>query len=213
MPDLPPLPVLAPRAPVEVQEDPLQIPGNDRCVKRATVGGPSSDQDIRFVVSDKILEMLLEVARASRTRRVVVYETGFDIVTWSAGGHLFQTMTIAGRTPVPESPVILGIRQEAPAEETFREPERLPPAGWTKLGGRRIGGEGHPIRLILSQDLLEKVLERAHASRTRRAVINRAGLVMDTYQPDAGRGDPYQIVTVMGLAPQPEDPAIITASR
>ena len=213
LPPLPPLPVLLPRAPMESIENPVQIAGTDQCVNRATIGGPSSSQDIRFLVSVSILSLLLNVAKRSTTQRVVIYEAGFDITTWSVDGHLFQTMTITGRIPVPESPVVIGLQQEQPSEETFSEPDRPAHPGWSKLRHRRLGGAGEPIRLMLSASLLEGVLGRAQASRTNRAVIHRAGLVLDTYQPDPGRGGPYQIVTVMGLSPQPEDPAIISASR
>lgn len=210
---LPPLPVFAPRAPVEEDPNPLQRPGVDEHRNRTVIGGPTSAQDIRFIVSVPILEDLLESARGSSTRRVVVFGVGFKVATYTDGtGHLFQVFTLIGKKPVPEVPAILVplLGPTVPKDEIFKEPSLTHPAAkdWTLRSEKVIGGPDQDLRLLLSVEILEAMLDRAGASRTRRAVIHRAGLVVDTYVPVAG-GAPYQIVTVMGLKPVPEDPAII----
>lgn len=210
--DLPPLPVLAPRAPVEETHDPIQKPGVDEHVHRAVIGGPESAQDIRFIVSEKILEVLHAAASSSSTRRVVVFGAGFKVGTYTDGrGHLFQIFTLLGKEPVPEVPAILipVLGPTVQKDEVFKEPSLVHPAAkdWDLRSERVIGGPEQDLRLFLSVEILEKMLDRARASRTSRAVIHRAGLVLDTYRPHVG--NPYQIVTVMGLAPVPEDPAIV----
>lgn len=200
-----------PSAPVEVNDDPLQRPGVDEHLQRAEVGGPRSGQDVRLALSVAILEALLEVARRSSTARAVVFGAGFRLTTYRLRGHVYQSMTILGRKPVPEVVALIG-SQEVPGEDDIFQEPQVAPAGFNpgeKIGERVLGGPGKDLRLFLSVTLLEHTLDRARASRTRRAVIHGAGLVLDTYRTPLGTV--YQIVTVAGRKPIPEDPAIVGA--
>lgn len=202
----------APSAPVAVDDHPLQRPGVDEHLQRAEVGGPHTGQDVRMALSVPILETLLEVAQRSSTARAVIFGAGFRLTTYRARGHVYQSMTLLGRKPVPEVVALVGLQEEPGADDLFQEPQ-VAPAGFDpgeKIGERVLGGPSTDLRLFLSAFLLEHTLDRARASRTRRAVIHGAGLVLDTYRTPTG--SVYQIVTVAGRKPVPEDPAIIARS-
>jgi hypothetical protein len=122
-------------------------------------------------------------------------------------------MTILGREPVPEAVALIvnltgGVEAE-PGDSIFQEAQ-VAPVGFDpgeKLAERVLGGPSSDLRLFLSVSLLEHLLDRARVSRTRRAIIHGAGLVIDTYRTPTG--GVYQIVTVAGRKPVPEDPAIV----
>jgi len=199
-----PLPFLYPRAPSSEEHRPLQKPGTHEHLHRGMVGGPESSQDIRFIVSVPVLNQLLEAARRSITSRAVVMGAAFKLITYSDRGHIFQVFTLLGREVAPEHPLVIvpliGILPGSPVE-SISEPDHLPPGaeGWQKLTERMIGGD---LLLILPGSALEEMLERASASPTRRVILHRAGLILDTYRDDSGA--PYQIVTVTGISPKPE---------
>ncbi len=201
----------SPSAPVQVNDDPLQKPGVDEHLQRVEVGGPKSGQDVRLALSVQVLEALLAVARRSSTTRAVIFGAGFRLTTFDCRGHRYQTMTILGRRPVPEALALVGLYQEEPGDDIFQETQVAPPGfdPGQKVGDRVLGGPSTDLRLFLSVSLLEHLLDRARVSRTRRAVIHGAGLVLDTYRTPAGAI--YQIVTVAGRTPVPEDPAILGA--
>lgn len=94
---------------VRVNEAPLQIPDRDERVRTVTVGGPETRRDARLTLSVAELEGLLEVARASPTRRVVINECGFKIDVFRApSGYVYEVWHFSGRPPVPETHAVLG---------------------------------------------------------------------------------------------------------
>lgn len=206
--ELPPLPFLQPPAPVTEQDTLIQHPGRDRHAHRTVIGGPNSGQDTRFIVSLKILGLLLHAATRSATLRAKIEHVGFYVCTLREGnGHCFQQFTLSGQLPAPETPVLL--MPDAPASaEVFEDPTAaLQSPDWTLMSKKLVGGPSHPLRMFLSAQLIEQMIDRAKVSITGRAVIHTAGLVIDTYVPQ--NGGPYQVVTVMGRKPEPEVPALV----
>jgi len=192
------------------------MPGVDRCVKRTTIGGPTTGQDIRLVVSAGILDFLLGVAEKSPTQRAEIRTAGIMVDTCRiSGGHVYQMLTLEGAAPEAEIPPLLRASVGDPkrASGRFTEPPRRLPDGHNLVSRRMVGGEDDPrdFRLIVSVELLRSLRDRAVASTTRRAVVHGAGLVIDQYEDGAGR--PYFVLMVMGRTPVPENPAIVAAGK
>jgi hypothetical protein len=198
-------------APVVTDQDPLQTPGLDEKIHRVEIGGPASNQDVRLALSVNVLTALLEVAVRSSSQRAVVFGAGFKLTRYRCRGHVYQTMTILGRKPVPEVSTFIGFQEEPGEEDVFKEEVIVPPGfdPGEKLGEQVLGGPHTDLRLFLSVSLLNHMIGRARASRTKRAVVHNAGLVIDTYRTPTGAI--YQIVTVAGRQPVPEDPAVLLA--
>lgn len=73
-----------------------------------------------------------------------------------------------------------------------------------------IGGPESPmdIRLSLSVDVLESMLEAARRSRTKRCVVHNAGIIVETWYSPAEQHQ-FQELKVVGRKPAPEDPLIL----
>ena len=68
-----------------------------------------------------------------------------------------------------------------------------------------IGGPdgGRDVRLSISIEHLELMLDAAKHSRTNRCVVHQAGLELRTWR-DGNTGHVYQTMTLVGRKPQPE---------
>ena len=74
-----------------------------------------------------------------------------------------------------------------------------------------ISGDPTDRRLILDSGTLDLLLQVARSSLTGRVVIHHAGVRVRQYR--APDGHLYEIVTLVGDAPKPEESAIISAFR
>jgi hypothetical protein len=89
---------------LQVNNTPLQIDGQDETLREFTLGGPDCGRDVRLFLDRKVLEHLLEVSKSSNTGRVVLYGAGIKMkVRRSKSGHLYETMHLTSRYPVPEN--------------------------------------------------------------------------------------------------------------
>ena len=88
---------------LKVNYTPLQVGGQDRILRRYSIGGPKSLRDTRCYLDRADLEYLLNVAQASPTGRVVLPCAG---VEWelreSRDGHRYEIFKISSRDPQPE---------------------------------------------------------------------------------------------------------------
>ncbi len=86
-----------------VEDRPLQIGGQDKILRRYSLGGPDSMRDTRCYLDLADLEYLCRVARASSTKRVVLPCAG---LLWelrqSRDGHQYEIFKITSREPQPE---------------------------------------------------------------------------------------------------------------
>ncbi len=89
---------------VIIRDTPLQRPGQPELLQEQIIGGPDSGRDVRLSISIEHLEMMLDAARHSTTNRCVIHTAGLELRTWrdSNTSHVYQTMSITGRKPVPE---------------------------------------------------------------------------------------------------------------
>ena len=89
---------------VVVRDNPLQRPGMPELLQEQIIGGPEAGRDVRLSVSIEALEQMLDAARHSSTNRCVMHQAGLELRTWrdSNTGHVYQTMTLIGRKPLPE---------------------------------------------------------------------------------------------------------------
>tara|TARA_R110002020_G_C15876121_1_gene738625 strand:+ start:85 stop:447 length:363 start_codon:yes stop_codon:yes gene_type:complete len=89
---------------LQVNDTPIQIAGEDETLREFTLGGPDCGRDVRFFLDRKVLEHLLEVAKSSNTGRVVLYGAGIKMkVRRSKSGHMYETLHLTSRYPVPEN--------------------------------------------------------------------------------------------------------------
>lgn len=90
---------------VIVKKQCIQIDGQDEVLREYTLGGPHSLRDVRLILDAEILGHLLEVARESPIRRCILHQAGITMkVRRSKGGHVYETLHLEGRKPVPEHP-------------------------------------------------------------------------------------------------------------
>jgi len=193
--------ILAPRAPHDVNDSPLQLAGLDQLQRREVIGGPETKQDIRLVLTENSLSVWLEVAERSATLRAIIKELVITVGSYvTDDGHTFQLMTLGGLTVEPE--VSDFIRSPEP---DFISPERFGDQQPDDAPGRQLDvkriGEGD-LRMYLSRNLLKVAQEAARASSKGRAVIHQAGLVIDSFVDLAGHH--YKVMTIMGLRPKPD---------
>jgi len=88
---------------VFVNTKPTQEEGQDTIMKEYIVGGPYVDSDVRMILDVATLEYLLDNARRSPTRRVVINRAGIRIkVRRATTGHVYETLHIDGHRPYPE---------------------------------------------------------------------------------------------------------------
>lgn len=104
---------------IEVDENPLQKPGQHRILARQVVGGPESQQDQRLFLDKKTLRKWLEVADASLTGRVQIDMVGVETTMFQApSGHTYQVWRIIGRMRPEESAILnLAARQARESED------------------------------------------------------------------------------------------------
>ena len=83
-------------------------------------------------------------------------------------------------------------------------------AGLELIQTAKIGGpsEGRDVRMTLDAGFIEQLLEQAKRSRTGRAVIHKAGIIVNTWR-DMRTGHVFQTLQISGVEPKPEDPLII----
>ena len=88
---------------LQVNDTPLQISGEDEVLREYTLGGPDCGRDVRMLIDRKVLEHLLDVAKSSNTNRVCLHGAGIKMkVRRSANGHMYETLHLTSRYPVPE---------------------------------------------------------------------------------------------------------------
>lgn len=89
---------------VIIRDTPLQRPGHPELLREEIIGGPDAGRDVRLSISIEHLEIMLDAARHSTTNRCVIHTAGMELRTWrdSNTGHVYQSMTLIGRKPVPE---------------------------------------------------------------------------------------------------------------
>ena len=86
-----------------VRQRPLQDPNQDECLREYQLGGTHSNRDVRFIADTETLEALLEVAKLSRTGRVILHRAGIKMkVKRARTGHVYETLHLTGLNPVPE---------------------------------------------------------------------------------------------------------------
>ena len=86
-----------------VRTAPLQDPNQDVCLREYQLGGVHSNRDVRFIADTEMLEALLEVARLSKTGRVILNRAGIKMkVKRARTGHIYETLHLTGLQPIPE---------------------------------------------------------------------------------------------------------------
>ena len=89
---------------LQVNDTPIQIAGEDETLREYTLGGPDCERDVRLFLDRKVLEHLLDVAKSASTGRVVLYGAGIKMkVRRSKSGHMYETLHLTSRYPVPEN--------------------------------------------------------------------------------------------------------------
>ena len=82
---------------------PLQD-GKDDILVEFELGGPKSNRDVRLYLEVEVLALLLEVARSSDMRRVVIDKAGIKIrLRRDQNGHMYETLHLSGLKPRPEN--------------------------------------------------------------------------------------------------------------
>lgn len=82
---------------------PLQLPSQDKILRHYTLGGPHSDRDVRMFLELADLLKLVEIAKKSKTQRVVLPRAGVTLtVRQSHGGHVYETLHLTSLEPIPE---------------------------------------------------------------------------------------------------------------
>lgn len=96
---------------------PIQRPGADPLLSEEYAPPRGHNLDVRWILDKAALEQLLEVARASRSGRVLVHNATLRVRHWRGGdGHSYATLSIGGSGAVPEDPLIVSPRGDsAPA--------------------------------------------------------------------------------------------------
>lgn len=97
------LDLLDPRGALSVNENPIQSPGLDRRLRTATVAGPEVPGDRRLYLSASLLDSLLDVAKASPTKRVRLDRVGLRVDLYlDERGSEYEVWTLIGAPPRPE---------------------------------------------------------------------------------------------------------------
>jgi len=92
---------------LNVNRNPIQRPGCDRCLRSATFGGPTTGRDVRMFLDKKTLTQLLDICNSSTTGRVVINKAGLQVSVYEGGdGNRYETWAIIGESPRPESSVL-----------------------------------------------------------------------------------------------------------
>ena len=82
---------------------PLQD-GKDEILVEFELGGPKSNRDVRLYLEVEVLALLLDIARSSDMRRVVIDKAGVKIrLRRSKDGHMYETLHLSGLKPKPEN--------------------------------------------------------------------------------------------------------------
>lgn len=94
---------LHPRVAPRVNSKPLQRPGADKIVRSTTMLGPDVHGDRSLHLGVETLERLLELARSSPVRQVVIPRCGVQIdLRERPDGHRYEVWRIVGGQPKPE---------------------------------------------------------------------------------------------------------------
>ena len=81
----------------------IQLDGQDHILREYMFAGPNSGRDSRLILDIQTLELLLDVARSSDTRRVTIYNAGINVkVRRTDKGELYETLHIVGSQPRPD---------------------------------------------------------------------------------------------------------------
>ena len=78
------------------------------------------------------------------------------------------------------------------------------------LREQRLGGPeaGQDIRLSVSISVLDRMIEAARSSTTRRAVLHQAGVIVRTWR-DGNTNHIYQTLELVGRGPVPEENLLV----
>lgn len=88
--------------------NPIQSPGGDRLIAETYVPERGHNLDVRIILHEADIEKMLEVARASKTRRLVIQNASIRIRQFVGGdGHAYSCLTLCGSEARPEDPAIL----------------------------------------------------------------------------------------------------------
>ena len=88
---------------LQVNETPLQVGNEDEVIRVYKFGGPDSGRDTRMYLHAMELEHLLEVARCSRSNRVILHRAGLVVtVRRSRDGHVYEEVRLECDQPVCE---------------------------------------------------------------------------------------------------------------
>ena len=95
----------------------------DEVLREFTLGGPDCGRDVRMLIDRKVLEHLLDVAKSSNCNRVVLHGAGIKMkVRRSATGHMYETLHLTSRFPVPEQlPTSLEVNTSKIAEAGMKD--------------------------------------------------------------------------------------------
>ncbi len=84
-------------------DTPIQIAGQDEILTEWEFGGPTCMRDVRLIMDVDTLGHLLDVARSSMSRRVIINRAGFRVKLRRARtGHCYETLHVSGLQPTPE---------------------------------------------------------------------------------------------------------------
>lgn len=108
-----------------------------------------------------------------------------------------------------ELPADLSVLGRGAEVKEERNPLQTHP-GLQLLQTNTIGGPhtGLDVRLCVSAELLEQMLEQARKSTTKRCVIHSAGILVKTWRGETD-GHVFQTLEIGGRKAVPEDPLII----
>lgn len=89
---------------MEVNSNPLQRGGlRPELIREVYVPARQHSFDTRWIMDAKLLEHLLDLAKASSTNRVVVHHATIRVRKWrDPSGHMFETYSIVGSGAEPE---------------------------------------------------------------------------------------------------------------
>ncbi len=86
-----------------VNTSPLQLSGQDEVLREYTLGGPDCGRDVRLYLDADTLGLLLDIARCSNTRRVILPGAGIKMrVRKSRDGHVYESLHITSLQPFAE---------------------------------------------------------------------------------------------------------------
>ena len=86
-----------------VNTTPLQLDGQDEVLREYTLGGPDCGRDVRLYLDVETLGMLLDIARCSNTKRVILPKAGIKMrVRRSRSGHIYESLHITSAQPFAE---------------------------------------------------------------------------------------------------------------